>query len=69
MAQSSDTKEFGARVPREDYEEFREHFPELYGATAWFIRTSLKEFNKRLREDPDLKDQVHLSINEMLQGG
>jgi hypothetical protein len=58
--------EFSAKVPREEYEFFRDTFPQ-YGASTWFITSALVEFNARLRENPSLKEHVDRSIDAMLQ--
>lgn len=62
---ASTTAELSAEVPREEYEFFREQFPQ-YGASKWFITTALIEFNARIREQPSLKEHVDASIQQML---
>jgi len=60
------TREFGAKVPEELYEEFRDLFP-MYGATTWFITHSLEQFVKLARQSPQLQEMVAASIDQMLQ--
>lgn len=60
------TKEFGAKVPQELYEEFRHLFPQ-YGATTWFINESLKSFLDLVRDDEVVQRGIAISIDEMLQ--
>ena len=64
MASSAEPVEFSSRVPREDYDEFAGNFP-LHGATSWFIRTSLKEFNKKCRDNPSLIETIREAIEQM----
>jgi hypothetical protein len=61
----SATAEFSAHVPREEYEFFREVFPQ-YGASKWFIVSALVEFNKQVRENPKYRELVNDAIAEML---
>lgn len=63
---ASETVEFSSHVPKEDYDYFREQFPQ-YGATKWFITSALREFNERVRANPTLKEQVAYSIEHMLE--
>lgn len=57
------TREFSARVPEEEVQKFVKHTDGIYGATTWFINSALKEFNKRMDENPDLlQEQVRQSI-------
>ena len=58
--------EFGAKVQRADYDEFKENFPQ-YGAVNWFINTSLQEFNRAVRENPTSKDIINQAIQKMLE--
>ena len=60
------TKEFGAKVSKELYEEFRHLFPQ-YGATTWFITESLKSFLDKVRDDEIVQRGIALSIEEMLE--
>ena len=64
MAVDSQQVEFSSRVPKTDYDEFIGNFP-LHGATSWFIRTALKEFNKKCSESPVVVEQVRQAITEM----
>lgn len=57
--------EFGARVPQDEYEFFKENFPQ-YGAVTWFVNTALSEFNQRLRDNPSAKEQIEKSIEALL---
>lgn len=62
---AKETREFGGTVPLEEYELFREAFPQ-YGATNWFINHALKAFNQQIRENPILKTGVDQAIDSML---
>ncbi len=64
MADSVQQVEFSSRVPKVDYDEFVGNFP-LHGATSWFIRTALKEFNKQCTENPTVIEQVRAAITDM----
>lgn len=64
MASPLEPVEFSSRVPREDYDEFVGNFP-LHGATSWFIRRSLKEFNLQCRNDPSMIERIKEAIKEM----
>lgn len=57
--------EFGGRVPVDQYEQFRNTFPQ-YGATNWFINTALARFNQLVDENPVLKHAVDEAIDAML---
>lgn len=59
-------KEFSAKVPLEEYEEFRKNFPQ-YGAVNWFINLSLVEFNRHVRENPTTADLVRKAIQDMVE--
>lgn len=61
-------KEFSAVVPDEEYDFFTKNFP-IYGATKWFINSSLKEFNQKVRDNPSIRQLVIESIEEMVQLG
>lgn len=65
MANPTQTKEFGAKIPQDLYDEFRELFP-MYGATTWFIQTSLESFLAQVRENSSLQHLVEKSIDTML---
>ena len=65
-AVSKDTVEFSAKVPREQYDAFKENFGQ-YGAVQWFINESLAEFNRKIAEQPSLKEQVNAAIESMLR--
>jgi hypothetical protein len=73
MATATDTKvEFSGKVDLSDYKEFSEYFDDgkgkpIYGATTWFISTSLKTFLAEARKNPKLKDQVIAGIQAMLE--
>jgi hypothetical protein len=58
--------EFSAKVPDEQYQAFKEAFPQ-YGAVNWFINTALQNFNKQVEANPAVKELVNRSIEEMLQ--
>lgn len=64
MADSMQQVEFSSRVSKEDYDEFNGNFP-LHGATSWFIRAALKEFNKQCRENKTVVNLVRDAISEM----
>lgn len=57
--------EFSSRVPKNDYDEFIGNFP-LHGATSWFIRTALREFNLQCRANPAAIETIRESIGKML---
>lgn len=61
----TETVEFSSSVPKEEYDFFKENFPQ-YGAVKWFINTALKEFNDRVRENPSLREQVNGAVQSML---
>lgn len=63
---ANETAEFSSHVPREEYEFFKEMFPQ-YGATKWFINTALVEFNERVRNDASVKNIVAHAIDHMLE--
>lgn len=56
--------EFSSRVPKSDYEEFIQNFP-LHGATSYFIRTALHEFNLQCRDNPNMVETIRESIRKM----
>lgn len=56
--------EFSALVPESEYKMFRERFPG-YGAVNWFINACLTNFNNRLSEHPELKEEVERSIEAL----
>jgi hypothetical protein len=60
------TVEFSARVPREDFEEFKANFPQ-HGAVQWFISTALKEFNRVCSSSETIQEQVEQAIEQMLK--
>lgn len=57
--------EFGGRVPQDEYETFRENFPQ-YGATNWFINAALQRFNQLVEDNPIIKRAVDQAIDDML---
>lgn len=57
--------EFGAKVPRDEYEKFRKSFPQ-YGATNWLINESLKEVNKLVEEDAGVRNIIQKAIQRVL---
>lgn len=57
--------EFGGRVPVEEFERFKETFPQ-YGATNWFINNALRRFNQYVEEHPEVREAVDRSIDLML---
>jgi hypothetical protein len=57
--------EFGARIPTQLYEDFREALP-MYGATRWFIVSCLREFTNLAKKDPVLKDLVRQAVVQAL---
>jgi hypothetical protein len=59
-------KEFGATVPEEEWQRFKQNTGMIYGATNWFINAALKEFNDRVDANPTLKMMVQQSIESML---
>lgn len=61
----SEQIEFSAKVPSEDYEEFKHNFPQ-YGAVSWFINSALREFNRLNRENPTARELVNESIQNLL---
>lgn len=58
-------KEFSAKVPEPEYLRFKNQFP-MYGAVNWFINTALKEFNDRVEANPNLRELVSQSVEQML---
>lgn len=60
------TKEFGAKIPEDLYEEFRDLFP-MYGATTWFINNSLRAFINTVRDKGTMQESITLSIKQMLE--
>jgi hypothetical protein len=65
MANKKDQTELSAYVPTEEYEFFRQQFPQ-YGASTWFINSCLAEFNARVREDPSAVEKIRKSIEAMV---
>lgn len=67
------TVEFSARVDEADYLEFLQHFggedarSAMYGASAWLIRNSLKNFNKLMREQPALIESCRQGVQQMVE--
>lgn len=57
--------EFGAPVPDAEYEFFKEQFPQ-YGAVKWFINQALIGFNEQVRANPQVKDHINGSIEQMV---
>ncbi len=57
--------EFGAKVPRDEYDKFRKNFPQ-YGATNWLINEALKEVNKLVEEDAGVKNIIQRAIQRVL---
>jgi len=57
--------EFSSKVPREEYDRFKERFPQ-YGAVNWLINTMLKTFNDLCDMTPDAQEIINRSINLML---
>lgn len=64
MAQA--TTEFGAPVPTEEYEFFKQNFPQ-YGSVKWLITSMLAEFNAQVRANPSAKEQINVAIQHMLE--
>ncbi len=58
--------EFSATVPAEEYEEFKNNFP-AYGAVKWFINECLSSFNRKMRENPSLKQVVTEAIDDVVR--
>jgi hypothetical protein len=56
--------EFSSRVPKSDYDEFIGNFP-LHGATSWFIRTALREFNISCRDNPNAIAHIRANIQKL----
>lgn len=65
-AVGNDQVEFGAKIPRELYDEFKEQFPQ-YGAVAWWLNTALESFLTQIAEDPTTKEQINAAILSMLR--
>jgi hypothetical protein len=69
------TVEFSARVDEADYLEFLQHFggedarSAMYGASAWLIRNSLKNFNRQMRENPALIEGCRKAVTQMVEAG
>lgn len=59
------TKEFGGRVPVEEFDKFKEVFPQ-YGATNWFINNALLRFNQLVEDNPVIKEAIDKAIDDML---
>jgi hypothetical protein len=59
------TREFGGRVPEEEFKKFKEAFPQ-YGATNWFINEALRSFNENVRRNPAIRRAVDDAIDDML---
>lgn len=57
--------EFSAKIPAEDYEEFKKNCPQ-YGAVTWFIQTAVRNFNDLLRENPTARETVGAAVDKML---
>lgn len=57
--------EFGAKVPRDEYDKFRKNFPQ-YGATNWLINESLKEVNRMVEEDSGVRHIIQKAIQRVL---
>lgn len=60
-------REFSARVPDEDYQEFLRLTDGVYGATTWFITSCLKEFIQRERENPSPREKIRGAIERLLE--
>lgn len=58
--------EFSAKVPDEQYQKFKEVFPQ-YGAVNWFINTALASFNAQVDARPEVKELVNQAISNMLE--
>lgn len=54
-------REFSAVVDEAEYRKFVGHLP-MNGATTWFIRTALRNFNQQLDQDPDLVQIVQRAV-------
>lgn len=66
VTSENDKVEFGARIPRKLFDEFREYFPQ-YGASTYFINTSLEEFMAGVRGDPSARERVRAAIEKMVR--
>lgn len=64
-AVADDKVEFSAKVPRSEYDIFKERFPQ-YGAVNWFINTTLAEFNRKVEENPASTELINQAISKML---
>lgn len=71
---ASGTVEFSAQVPAEDYNRFLEVFgsPDdrrraMYGASAWFIRNSLRVFLDEVENDPTLIMKLRRAVHRMVE--
>lgn len=69
---ANSTIEFSARVPEEDYDEFRNTFDDgkgrvMYGSTTWFISTALRYFNEEIKEGGGpLRETVRDAVKKMV---
>lgn len=61
------SKEFSAKVPDEQYEDFVKNTDGIYGASTWFINTALREFNERLSQQPNLRQLIKESVATFLK--
>ncbi len=59
------TREFGGRVSQEQFDRFKDSFPQ-YGAVNWFINRSLEALNRRVELNPSIKHVIDLAIDDML---
>lgn len=59
-------KEFGGKIPEDEYLEFKDNFPQ-YGATQWLINEAVKNINRLVRETPAYRNLVAIAIENSLR--
>jgi hypothetical protein len=60
-------REFSARVPADDYDEFVKLTDGVYGATTWFINSCLKQFITQERNNPSPSEKIKEAISQILE--
>lgn len=60
-----DEVEFGARIPRALYEEFKGFVPQ-YGGVQWFLNAALTSFVEHCKTNPTLVDYIDDSVRAMV---
>jgi hypothetical protein len=58
------TVEFGADVPKREYDRFKRNFPQ-YGAVKWFLNEALRTFNDHVEAHPTSVDDIDAAIRHM----